>query len=388
MLSSIAFAVALQQPKIDFAAAWNGIRSSIEQRYYAKTERAAEMKRLLDKYEPIAKASGSELEFEKNVNEMITDFGDSHFGFFTKSNQGFYVMDSLSRRENGAAVMPNIGAWFRPASNGFEIQMLLDGGPAAAAGLRKGDVITNVDGQAFTPIDSIRDKVGKKVQLSYLRGSAKQNAEVEVKEGTGTQFFADGTRASQKVIERDGKKYAYIHLWTMSNETEKTLLANAVYGRLKDTDGFILDIRDGFGGRPEGFGDPFFRPEVNLSWDSPMFSQKQLFGYQRPLVVLINKGSRSAKEVFAFIMKDCKRATLVGEQTGGNVLGTSPSAVGNWGYLEIPMVDVKANGVRLEKVGVAPDVKVSQEFDAAGKDLYIEEAIKVLSKQIAAKRVA
>jgi carboxyl-terminal processing protease len=282
--------------------------------------------------------------------------------------------------------MPNIGAWFRPVANGFAIQMLLNGGPAAEAGLRKGDVVTNVDGHSFTPIESIADKVGKKVQITYMRGSNRQTADVEVKQGTGTQFFSDGTRSSQTIIERDGKKYAYIHLWTMSNETEKSMLANAVYGRLKDTDGFILDIRDGFGGRPEGFGDPFFRPEVNLSWDSPMFSQKQLFGYQRPLVVLINKGSRSAKEVFAFIMKDSKRATLVGEKTGGNVLGTSPSPVGDWGYLEIPMVDVKANGVRLEKVGVAPDIAVPQEFDASGKDLYVEEAIKVLSKQITARK--
>src|SRR5205807_1760504 len=118
----------------------------------------------------------------------------------------------------------------------------------------------------------------------------------------------------------------YIHLWTMSNAAQSTELANSVFGKFKDTAGFILDIRDGFGGRPEGYGDPFFRPEVRLSWQSPMFTQQELFGYQRPLVVIINKGSRSAKEVFAFIMKSSKRATLIGEKTGGNVLGTFPSA--------------------------------------------------------------
>src|ERR1044072_5086782 len=115
-LSSIAFAITAQQAKIDFAKAWSGIRAAIEQRYYAKNERATQMKQLLDKYEPIAKASGSEAEFEKNVNDMITDFGDSHFGFFTKSNQGFYVMDILTGAA-GADAMPNICAWFRAVAN-------------------------------------------------------------------------------------------------------------------------------------------------------------------------------------------------------------------------------------------------------------------------------
>jgi carboxyl-terminal processing protease len=387
LIPTLAFALAAQRPEIDFAKAWTGIRSAIEQRYYARKERGGQMKALLDKYEPKAKAATTEEEFGRDVNDMIAEFGDSHFGFFTKSDQGYYMMDGLVRRENGAK-MPNVGAWFRPAAQGWEIQMLVDGGPAAEAGLRKGDIVTSVDGSAFTPVVSLVGKVDNKVRLEYMRSGSKQIAEVEVTESNGVKFFADGTNASQKVIERDGKKYAYIHLWTMSNETEKNALANAVYGRFRDTDGFILDIRDGFGGRPEGFGDPFFRPQVNLAWEFPTFTQTQLFGYQRPLVVLINKGSRSAKEVFAYIMKESKRATLVGEQTGGNVLGTSPSPVGDWGYLEIPMVDVKTNGVRLEKVGVSPDVRVPAEFDSSGSDLYIEEAIKVLGKQVAAKRAA
>jgi carboxyl-terminal processing protease len=314
---------------------------------------------------------------------MIADFGDSHFGFFTKSDQGFYMMQSLVSRPG--TEMPHIGAWFRPAANGFEIQMLLEGGAAANAGLRKGDVVTRIDGQPFTPVDSLAPKVGQKVRLDYTRGGASMSAEVEIGKGNGIEFFMDGTRASQKVIDYGGKKFAYIHLWTMSNEEQKSALANSVYGRFKDTDGFILDIRDGFGGRPEGFGDPFFRPDVKLSWESPSFTQQQLFGYQRPLVVLINKGSRSAKEVFAFIMKTSKRAILIGEKTGGNVLGTSPSPVGDWGMLEIPMVDVKTNGVRLEKVGVAPDIAVDREFDNNGKDLYIEEALKTLTKQVSHK---
>src|SRR5262249_40606869 len=144
---------------------------------------------------------------------------------------------------------------------------------------------------------------------------------VDVSSAKGTNLFLEATRNSVKTIVFGGKKIGYIHLWTMINDDFRNALSNAVYGRLKDTSGLILDIRDRFGGRPEGFGDPFFRPEMNLEWKfSPSAGQKQLFGYQRPLVVLINEGSRSAKEVFSQIIKKSHRATLVGTTTAGNVL--------------------------------------------------------------------
>jgi carboxyl-terminal processing protease len=143
----------------------------------------------------------------------------------------------------------------------------------------------------------------------------------------------------------------------------------------------ILDIRDGFGGRPEGYGDPFFRPEANLDWvyGAGGANMKELFGYGRPLVVLINGGSRSAKEVFSAIIKKSKRAKLVGQTTAGNVLGTFPMRVADWAYLEIPMVDVKIDGKRLEGSGVEPDIRVEPEFDATGTDRVLEEGLKLLA---------
>jgi carboxyl-terminal processing protease len=343
------------------------------------------MEELLNRYEPQAKAAKDEATFEKAVNDMIDEFKDSHFDLYTKSDQGYYVMDALTRGSI-ALPMPNIGAWFAEGPDGYTVQMLLENGEAAEAGLSKGDKVVKVDGLPFLPIQSFKGKKDKTVDLEFVHQGKTRKASVKVDEEDGGAFFLEGTRKSERMIEVNGKKYGYIHLWTMGDEAQKNALAGAVYGKFKDTDGFILDIRDGFGGRPEGYGDPFFRPEIHLDWTMPNFVNHQLFGYQRPLVILINKGSRSAKEVFAYIMKKSGRATLIGEQTGGNVLGTSPMRLGDWGYLEIPAVDVSADGDRLEKNGVAPDVKVSREFDDSGKDLYIDQAVKVLAEKLAAKK--
>ena len=190
------------------------------------------------------------------------------------------------------------------------------------------------------------------------------------------------------MIERAGKKIAYYHLWTMASAKFKDALEGFVYGKARDTDAFVLDIRDGFGGRPEGYGDPFFRPEADLEWTfgGANTGMKQLFGYGRPLIVIINPGSRSAKEVFSYIIKKSGRGVLVGDHTAGDVLGTSPSPVGDWAYIEIPMVDVKVDGHRLEKNPVQADVQVASEFDDQGRDMFLEKALEIAVEKASAKR--
>ena len=144
----------------------------------------------------------------------------------------------------------------------------------------------------------------------------------------------------------------------------------------------ILDLRDGFGGRPEGYGDPFFRPDVKLDWKFPSSTTHELFGYQRPLVVIINGGSRSAKEVLSFIFKASHRAVLVGSNTAGNVLRNLAPATERLGIHRDPDCGGLCGRNTAKGKGVAPDVPVAKEFDANGKDLYIEAALKVLGKEL------
>lgn len=373
-----------QTPAFDAPKSWKSISGTIESFYYARNTQRGRMESILSKYAPKAQGASTANEFAGVVNDMIADFGDSHFGLFTKSDQGFYLMEGLVK-PNGAAAMPNIGAWFMktPAAGGdsYTIQMVLNGSPAEKNDLRKGDVILKVNGAPFTPVDSLRGMVDQTVQVTLRRGNATLARQVDVQSSPAMDLFLNATKTSTRVIPQGGKKYGYFHLWTQGNDSFRKALEDAVYGPLKDTDAFILDLRDGFGGRPERFADPFFRPEVQLDWDYGGMKQRQLFGYARPLVVLINKGSRSAKEVLSLILKKSKRATLIGTTTAGNVLGTSPIAVGDWGYLEMPMVDVVTDGQRLEKVGVAPDIAVPQEYDADGHDLMLQAALKFLDEK-------
>ena len=373
-----AYFVFAQKPNEDFAATWKTIESAIRTRYYARTTREKEMEALLKEYGPLASTSINRETFSRIVNQMIDDFKDSHFGFTTRADQTFYVMDGLANAKEPAS-MPHFGAWFKKTADGYTVQMVLNASDAEQKDLRKGDVVVSVDDQPFSPVLSLQNKIGKDVKLSIRRGSSMISKTLHVESQPMMEAFLEASRESKKVLPQNGRNIGYFHLWTQAQEPFKASLASAVYGALSKTDAMILDLRDGFGGRPEGYADPFFRPEVNLEWKySEELKLSQPFGYQRPLVVLINGGSRSAKEVLSFILKTSKRATLIGSPTAGNVLGTFPQKIGDWAYLEIPMVDVFANGVRLENNGVKPNITVPVEFDESGKDLVLAAALKFL----------
>ncbi|MFY9233825.1 MAG: S41 family peptidase [Fimbriimonadaceae bacterium] len=375
---SLAQTASSVKPAEDYVKSWDAVQSAISARYYARKSKKELMDRLLAKYAPAAKAAKTRESFSEAVNRMIDEFGDSHFDLFTPSDQGYYLMDSLG---GGKEELPQFGAWFKKLPDGYTVQMVLNGSSAEKAGLMKGDLITLINGKPFTPVDSLQSQVGKSVKITFRRGASSGEKEVEVKKGPPQDMFLDATRDSARIIEHQGKKIGYVHLWTMASNQMRDALHGLIYGKLKDTDAMILDIRDGFGGRPEGFGDPFFRPDVRLDWKMGDFTNRQLFGYQKPLVLLTNEGSRSAKEVFSYIMKKSKRATLIGSTTAGHVLGTSPGRLNEWSILEIPMVEVFTDGQTLERKGVSPDIALSKEFDEKGEDLYLRRALEFLSKK-------
>ena len=71
----------------------------------------------------------------------------------------------------------------RGLPQGLYVTSVQAGGPAAMAGLRSGDVITEIDGQAATAADqlvelTITKKAGDKVNLTYVRTGQSREATV------------------------------------------------------------------------------------------------------------------------------------------------------------------------------------------------------------------
>ncbi len=99
------------------------------------------------------------------------------------------------------------------------------------------------------------------------------------------------------------------------------------------------------------------------------------------IVMLVNEFTNSAGEMAAQFAKDTKLATLVGEKTMGNVLGSTTFNVGNGYTLYMPIVGwYSPNGDYTEGSGVQPDVLVDidPEALARGSDAQLNRALDVL----------
>jgi C-terminal processing protease CtpA/Prc len=99
------------------------------------------------------------------------------------------------------------------------------------------------------------------------------------------------------------------------------------------------------------------------------------------VVMLVNEFTNSAGEMAAQFAKDTKLATLIGEKTMGNVLGSTTFNVGNGYTVYMPIVGwYSPNGSHTEGSGVQPDIPmyIDPQALAHGSDAQLNRALEIL----------
>ena len=87
--------------------------------------------------------------------------------------------------------------------------------------------------------------------------------------------------------------------------------------------------------------------------------------------ILTDGNTASAGEPFVHLIKETGAATIIGEQTAGAMLSGERIPIDETFVLFVPVADyMTADGHRIDKVGVSPDIAVSSE-DALNKALEI-----------------
>ena len=107
--------------------------------------------------------------------------------------------------------------------------------------------------------------------------------------------------------------------------------------------------------------------------------------WTKPLVLLINNRSYSDAEIFPSAFKTLGLGKVVGQATGGHVIGTINVRLIDGSIFRIPELGVyTVRGENMEKVGVAPDVAVDNNPDdlAKGVDAQLDRAVQVLSDEV------
>ena len=337
------------------------------------------------------------------INRMLRRLGASHTRFFTRDDSGFYFLVDLFGLEfgepmqryldkhglGGDVAYAGIGVFTRESAGRTFVDYVVDGGPAAASGVRHGDRVVDVDGAPWQGTASFTGRVGSPVTLRLQRRPETEPFTIDVTPQwiRPVEFFAEAVDHSARIIRAGGRNVGYVHVWSYAGRINHDRLEQVLQREgFRQADGLVLDIRGGWGGASPSY--------LTLFSDRvPELAQRGRDGrwthwsgqWTKPVVLLVDGASRSGKEILAHGFRKYGYGKVVGSRTGGAVLAGRAIPIGPEGLLYLAVADVRVDGERLEGVGVEPDVSVP--FDrrwSAGTDPQLDAAVKTLIEQVEA----
>jgi carboxyl-terminal processing protease len=358
-------------------------------------------------------------EAARRINALLGELKTSHTGLLTPDDVDYYVLldvfsggrglkEVAAERFKGEGVRyAGIGLFSARVDGSDFVDAVLEGSPAERAGLKVGDEIVSVDGAPYHPIRSFRGKVGEQVAVIRRRAaSAEPEAlKVEVASLAPLRAFREATLASARVIEREGRRVAYIHVWASVGDKSVKAFSDALAGLgvnqhsgksetargeephppegVVPLDGLIIDMRGKIGGTGTNAGryldvlDP--RGPLVRSRNKGTLDRARAAVRGRT-AVLMDHHTRSTAELFVHAYKRERQGPLIGTRTAGAVSAAAAFAMPGANLLYLAVSGLEIDGEILEGPGVAPDIEVARPLPyAQGADPVLDVAVDYLA---------
>ncbi len=325
---------------------------------------------LVESFRPGITGCTTHKQFAALTNKLVKAAHWSHFKYYTDDDWSFWHVRSAF---GGGAdtLVEHVGIFPERIDNRWFVRGIFEESPADGVDIVVGDQLVAVDGKPFSPIAPFRGKAETKVTLTLRRHVDGPTFSVEltpVKESlhSATQR---AIRNSISVIKHDGHRMAYMHAWSLlGNGKEYDLLTELQ----DDVDGLVLDFRDGFGGT-------WFRAQRFLVGNGSLTNGPHGPQWEKPVVILIDDGTRSAKEIVVDTVRRTRRAPLVGEPTPGAVTSVGGfHRVGKDGMLMLPGMPFELEGHPTQ-----PDYLVPRPIPfCAGQDAQLVAGKDLLARMI------
>jgi len=319
------------------------------------------------------------------LNPFLLSLGVSHTYLYDSSLQGYYFLRSLfTTRDLDSPELYVLGLQLEDDGG---VRAVLHGLPADRAGVLRGERIVAVDGRPFASLLDWQGPDEVAVTLESLKG--RRTLSMTPRRMGFHRALLEATRNSAHSFDCGESRVGYLKLWSGADRQFLDALETSVAeARERGYAGYVLDLRDGFGGAWWPYLDPFFADRRGYfvatvhSGGAPETLEAEPAdnpgAYRGPLAVLINGGTRSGKESLAFQFAKSGRGRLFGATTAGafsagqGVFADRPDA----GYLlYLAVAEYRLDGAVIEGVGVAPDQDVAEVF---GVDAPLAAALRYL----------
>jgi carboxyl-terminal processing protease len=366
----------------------------VRDRFYDPKFGGKDWNAIVDRYRPRFIEAANKKAKAAVINAMLAELGASHMIYATVDEPAYYQLvdifryglrDDIRKHFPDGISYPGIGIFTREVEGKTFVTGVLAGQAADKGGLKVGDEIVSVGGARFEPVASFRDKVSSAVKFEIRRekNGPLSSLEIRPQRIEPRKAFQTAMRDSARIIEANGKRIGYIHVWSYAGQDYQDILEEELSeGKLKDADSLIWDLRDGWGGARPEFLDIFNAraPDLTFTERSGKTSYAG-FKWRKPAAVLINGGTRSGKEVLTYGFKKYGYGEVIGTRTAGALLAGRGFLLSDGSFLMVAVNDVAVDGERLEAKGVEPTIAVP--FDirySAGADPQLDKAVEVLSE--------
>jgi carboxyl-terminal processing protease len=260
----------------------------------------------------------------------------------------------------------------------------IEGTPGYEAGFQPEDKIVKIDDEVTRDmtlddaVKKMRGEPGTKVKLIVIREGVDELLEFNM-----TRAIIKLKSISKAIIVEDD--IAYIQIEEFQERTARDLRKSIKDLREKGAKNLIIDVRNNPGGLLDASvetADHFLEPGTLIVYTEGRDPKKRMDfkAKKKPefedmdLVVLVNKGSASAAEIFAGAIMDNKRGLVVGETTFGK--GSVQTV--------IPLKDKSAlrlttagyftpSGKCIREKGIDPSIYVKRQKAAEAKEEEKEE---------------
>ncbi|MGZ9113504.1 MAG: S41 family peptidase [Brevundimonas sp.] len=330
-------------------------------------------------WRPVALAAPDDRTLYRSLREMLNLLDDDHAGAAPPAVAR--RQDEL--RERRAAVGLSLRA-DRDNQDNYLVEQVREGSPADEAGVDVGWRLITDGATGWTPEQDVVE--GRPLVLTMLDAEGAVRPTIlnpRVMEPRPA-FVADRTRPNVLILRVEGFEQG-LGRW----------MGQQLADLPPETD-VVLDLRGNPGGRLMEADAVLscFLP-TNQSWatrtprNGRRIELKTAGGcggltgpVANDVAVLVDDQSRSAAELTPAALQEARRAVVVGAPTAGAVLISQETRLPDGGRLTLSRADfVTSGGVRLEKLGVTPDVAATatSQDRRAGRDPALEAAVAALS---------
>lgn len=225
------------------------------------------------------------------------------------------------------------------SEDGLTIVEVTEGGPAEAAGLQSGEVVTAVDGFSlagearYEGAERIQGEEGTTVTLEVL-GTDGETRTVEV-----TRASLDSDPVTAKMLEGN---VGYVALANFYDHSADRLKEEVTRLQEEGVEALVFDMRNNGGGYLSELTEmlDFLLPEgpIFISRDragNEEVTQSDAACVDLPMAVLVNANTYSAAEFFAAELQEQGVAVIVGEPTSGKGYSQQTFALPHGGAMAI-----------------------------------------------------